>query len=83
MISRSDSIKKVLFRILAVFAAQGLSIVGAGALIGIELVKAVFLAGITGVFTVVERLARAYMVDGKLTHAEIDQAFAKLDKRAD
>lgn len=76
-------IKQVLLRILSVFASQGLSIVGAGALIGVDLLKAVFLAGITGVFTVVQRLAHTYVVDGKLTNAEIESAFKNVEKKAE
>lgn len=74
--------RQVLLRILATFAASGLGVVGAGAIAGIELWKAVLMAGIAGVATVVEGLARAYMDDGKLTVAEINQVFNKVDKKA-
>lgn len=74
--------RQVLLRILATFAASGLGVVGAGAIAGIDLWKAVLMAGIAGVATVVEGLARAYMDDGKLTVAEINQVFNKVDKKA-
>jgi hypothetical protein len=74
------TLKNVLWRILAVFAASGLSVLGAGAVVGIDLLSAVFMAGILGVATVVERLARAFLDDGKLTLDEINAAFAKVDK---
>lgn len=74
--------RQILLRILATFAASGLGVVGAGAIAGIELWKAVLMAGIAGVATVVEGLARAYMDDGKLTVAEINQVFNKVDKKA-
>lgn len=74
--------RQVLLRILATFAASGLGVIGAGAIAGIELWKAVLMAGIAGVATVVEGLARAYMDDGKLTVAEINQVFNKVDKKA-
>jgi hypothetical protein len=35
-----------------------------------------------GVATVVEGLARAYLEDGKLTNAEINEVFNKVDKKA-
>jgi hypothetical protein len=70
-----------MFRILATFAASGLSVIGAGAIAGVELWKAVMMAGISGVAFVVEGLARAYMDDGKLTKAEIDEVFNKVDKK--
>jgi len=76
------TMKNVLMRILAVFAASGLSVLGAGAVVGIDLLSAVFMAGILGVATVVERLARAFLDDGKLTMDEINQAFSKVDKNS-
>lgn len=76
------TMKNVLLRILAVFAASGLSVLGAGAVVGIDLLSAVFMAGILGVATVVERLARAFLDDGKLTMAEINDAFSKVDKNS-
>ena len=75
--------KQILLRILAVFGASGLSVVGAGAIAGVDLWKAVLMAGVGGVATVVEGLARAYMDDGKLDAAEIDAVFNKVDKKAD
>ena len=71
-----------LMRIVAVFTATGLSVIGAGALAGISTIKAVLVAGITGVATVVERLARSYVDDGKLDRSEIDAAFSQIDVRA-
>lgn len=73
--------KHLFFRILAAFAATGLSVVGAGAIAGIPLWKAVLMAGIGGVSFVVEGLARAYMDDGKLTVDEINDVFNKVDKK--
>ena len=78
-----STMKNVLWRILAVFAASGLSVLGAGAVVGIDLLSAVFMAGILGVATVVEKLARAFLDDGKLTLDEINSAFAKVDKNQD
>lgn len=77
------TIKNVVWRILAVFAASGLGVLGAGAVVGIDLLSAVFMAGILGVATVIEKLARAFLDDGKLTMDEINSAFAKVDKNAE
>lgn len=74
------TLKNVLWRILAVFAASGLSVLGAGAVVGVDLISAVAMAGIIGVASVVERLARAFLDDGKLNMDEINAAFAKVDK---
>ena len=76
------SINNIFMRIVAVFAASGLSIIGAGAVVGISTIKAVILAGTLGVATVVERLARGFLDDGKLTIDEINNAFASVDKKA-
>jgi len=77
------SINNILARIVAVFAASGLSVIGAGAVVGISTVKAVILAGTLGVATVVEKLARGFLDDGKLTVEEINSAFSSVDKRAE
>jgi hypothetical protein len=76
------SINNIFMRIVAVFAASGLSVIGAGAVVGISTVKAVILAGTLGVATVVERLARGFLDDGKLTIDEINSAFSSVDKKA-
>jgi hypothetical protein len=76
------SIKNIIMRIIAVFAASGLSVIGAGAVVGIETYKAIILAGTLGVATVVERLARGFLDDGKLTVQEINAAFLAVDKKA-
>jgi len=75
------NINNILARIIAVFAASGLSVIGAGAIIGIETYKAVILAGTLGVATVVEKLARGFLDDGKLTVSEINAAFTAVDKK--
>ena len=72
----------VLLRILATFAASGLGVVGAGTIAGVPLVKAVFMAGIAGVAVVIEGLSRAFLDDGKLTTAEINAVFNKVDRKS-
>ena len=76
------NLSNVLARIVAVFAASGLSVIGAGAVVGISTAKAVVLAGTLGVATVIEKLARGFLDDGKLTLSEINAAFSAVDKRA-
>lgn len=73
------SIGNILLRIVAVFAASGLSVIGAGAIAGISTVKAVTVAGLTAVAAVVEKLARGFMNDGRLDLDEINAAFAAVD----
>lgn len=75
------NLKNISMRIVAVFAASGLSVVGAGAIAGVQLWKAVLMAGIGGVATVIEGLSRAFMDDGKLDLNEINSVFNAVDKR--
>ena len=75
-------LNNVLLRIVAVFAASGLGVIGAGAIAGVTLWKACFMAGMAGVATVVEGLAREFLDDGKLELAEINSVFTKVDKKA-
>jgi hypothetical protein len=74
-------LKNVLMRIVAVFAASGLGVIGAGAIANVPLWKAMFMAGIAGVATVIEGLARAFLDDGKIDASEINQVFSKVDKK--
>lgn len=76
------SIGNILLRIVAVFAASGLSVIGAGAVAGISVVKAVTVAGLTAVAAVIEKLARGFMNDGKLDLDEINAAFAAVDTQS-
>ena len=69
-------------RIIATFAASGLGVIGAGAIAGVPIWKACFMAGMAGVATVVEGLSRAFLDDGKLSSTEINQVFTKVDKKA-
>jgi hypothetical protein len=79
--SGQKALSNILMRIIAVFAASGLSVLGAGAVVGIDTLQAVFLAGLLGVATVIERLARAFLDDGKLSLSEINDAFKSVDKK--
>lgn len=77
-----DKFLNVIMRIAAVFAASGLSVIGMGTLVGMGTLQSIFLAGGLGVATVIEGLARGYLDDGKLSNAEINEAFAQVDKKA-
>jgi hypothetical protein len=75
-------INNVLMRIVAAFTASALGVIGAGAVAGISTIKAMTVAGITAVAAVVEKLARGFMDDGKLTLDEINAAFSAIDTNA-
>ena len=73
------SIGNILLRIVAVFASSGLSVIGAGSIAGISVAKAVTMAGLAAVAAVVEKLARGFMNDGRLSLDEVNSAFAAVD----
>jgi len=77
-----ETAKNILLRIVATFAASGLGVIGAGTIAGVPVWKAVFMAGIAGVATVVEGLSREFLDDGKLDLEEINEVFSKVDKKA-
>jgi hypothetical protein len=66
---------KIAKRMLSLFLVSAFATIGAGAVIGIDVLQTALLAGIMGIANVVEDLARGYLNDGKLTSDEIDKAF--------
>lgn len=79
--NKMQKIKIIIARMLAVFIANGLAVIGAGSLIGVDTVSSVLLAGSLGVIKVSESLARAYIDDGKITLEEINDSFGKMEKK--
>jgi hypothetical protein len=73
---RTKIMVQIIKRIIAVFAATALPVLGAGSIVGIDVATAALMAGIGGVATVVEKLARAYMEDGDLSEEDINAAFS-------
>lgn len=68
--------KTTLLRVLAVFGYSAMGIIGGAAVLGdIPVWKAAVLAGIASASQVIEKLARAYADDGKISKAELDDAF--------
>jgi hypothetical protein len=80
MAQGKNTARMVIGRTLAVFVASGLSVVGAGSVVGVELWKSVVIAGVSGVVTVLQGLSRAFMKDGNLSSDEIEAVFAEVDK---
>jgi hypothetical protein len=77
--ARNEIAKSITKRIIAVFIASGLSVLGAGAIVGVDIASAVLMAGILGVASVVEKIARSFIDDGKLTMEEVNAAFNNKD----
>ena len=80
-LTKRDKLKMILARMLAIFIANGLAIIGAGSIICIDTLSSILLAGSLGVAKVTEALARGYLNDGKLTIDEIDDAFGSMGKK--
>jgi|TARA_B000000557_G_C20606486_1_gene371912 hypothetical protein len=81
VMSNSQLFVNIIKRIVAVFIAQALSILGAGSLVGIDVYQSALLAGIMGVAHVVEMLARKYIDDGKITLEEVNEVFNSVPTR--
>ena len=79
-LSTWGKIKQIFWRMIATFTANGLATIGAGTLVGIDIIDAVILAGTLGCVKVAEDLSRAYLDDGNLRIDEINEAFSKLDR---
>ena len=75
--------RTIILRMLATFFVSALGVVGAGAIAGVDVLTAALMAGIGGVATVVEAFSRAYLSDGKLTIAEINESFSKVNDEKD
>lgn len=71
----------IVYRILAVFVATALATIGTGSIVGVGLPQACLMAGAGAVASVVERLARAFIDDGKLTSDEVNAAFNVKDPK--
>ena len=69
-------LQNISLRVLATFTMNALGVIGAGAIAGIPIWKAAMMAGIGGVATVVEGLARSFVTDGKLDDNEINTVFS-------
>jgi len=81
MLTWKEKVGTIAGRIIATFLATGLSVIAAGTFAGVELWQSFLMAGVGGVATVVEGLARAYLRDGKLTIDEIDEVFGGAEGR--
>ena len=68
---------QIIKRMLATFALNAFAVIGGGALLGLDVLETVLLAGILGVANVLEDLARGYVNDGHLSDEEIEAAFRR------
>lgn len=79
--------RDIIARVLAVFIASALGAIGAGSIFGIGAGVAAGIAGLMAVSVVLEKLAREFLDDGKLTQSEVnavfDEAEASLKSKKD
>lgn len=69
--------KDIFLRVLAVFVLDALGTIGGASIFGIDAVTAASVAGILALAVVFQDLARAFLADGKLTKAEVNEIFKK------
>lgn len=81
--SRYPKTKDFFIRLVAVFVAYSFNAIAAGALLGIEVVKSIMIAGIMGVATTLQNVARAFIDDAKMTERELEDAFSRTVERLD
>jgi uncharacterized membrane protein YdjX (TVP38/TMEM64 family) len=67
--------KDILYRVAAVFIASALGAIGAGSLFGVGAGVAAGIAGLMAVSVVMEKLAREFLDDGRLTQSEVNSVF--------
>lgn len=75
--------KDILLRVAAVFIASALGAIGAGSLLGVGAGIAAGIAGLMAVSVVLERLAREFLDDGKLTQGEVNAVFSEAEASLD
>lgn len=68
--------KTVAKRTIALIILRVSGTLAGGSIAGVELWQAAMLAAFIGVMDVAESLSRSYVVDGDLSHDEINRAFA-------
>ena len=66
------------WRIVATFIASALAVIGAGSIIGIDVWMSAALGGLLAVAKVVEKLALAFLEDGKIDRKEVNMIFSQV-----
>ena len=69
-------IASIFMRYVAVFVANALSVIGAGAIAGVDILQSCLIAGLSGVATGVGGLACADLVAGELSKEDVNKVFA-------
>jgi len=76
----NPKLKVILTRIVAVVAFEITGVIGIGSAFGVSVFISAGIAAALAVNTVIRGIAGAYLEDGHLSDAEIDEAFSKITK---
>jgi hypothetical protein len=68
----------IFWRIVATFIASALAVIGAGSIIGIDVWMSAALGGLLAVAKVIEKLALAFLEDGKISRKEVNMIFSQV-----
>jgi hypothetical protein len=68
----------IFWRVIATFIASALAVIGAGAIIGVDVWLSAALGGLLAVAKVVEKLALAFLEDGKIDRNEVNMIFSQV-----
>ena len=66
------------WRIVATFIASALAVIGAGSIIGIDVWLSAAFGGLLAVAKVIEKLALAFLEDGKIDRNEVNMIFSQV-----
>lgn len=68
----------ITYRVIATFIASALGVIGAGSIIGLDVWMSAALGGLLAVAKVVEKLALAFLEDGKISRSEVNMIFSQV-----
>jgi hypothetical protein len=66
------------YRVIATFIASALGVIGAGSIVGLDVWMSAALGGLLAVAKVVEKLALAFLEDGKISRSEVNMIFSQV-----
>lgn len=66
------------YRVIATFVASALGVIGAGSIVGLDVWMSASLGGLLAVAKVIEKLALAFLEDGKIDQEEVNAIFSQV-----
>jgi hypothetical protein len=66
------------YRIVATFIASALGVIGSGSIIGLDVWLSAAFGGLLAVAKVIEKLALAFLEDGKIDRKEVNMIFSQV-----